>query len=122
MHSLVGKWIPPNERSKFVTAYMGTAFGMTVFFPLFGLIILVSTWEWVYYTCGIVGVLWFICWQYFVYDSPAQHPRIDTEEREHIEKSLGDSIQKDDGNLVSPLNRQRNVTISNCVYHRFLPF
>lgn len=102
MHSLVGKWIPPNERSKFVTAYMGTAFGMTVFFPLFGLIISVSSWEWVYYTCGVVGLLWFVCWQYFVYDSPGQHPRIDNEEREHIEKALGDSIQTK-GNLVSPI-------------------
>lgn len=33
-------------------------------------------------------------WFYFVYDSPAQHPRINKEEQEHIVKSLGGNISK----------------------------
>jgi MFS transporter, ACS family, solute carrier family 17 (sodium-dependent inorganic phosphate cotransporter), member 5 len=58
-------------------------------FPLFGYIISWSTWENVFHFCGISGTIWFIAWQFLVFDTPAQHPRISDEERRYIEKSLG---------------------------------
>lgn len=94
MHHLTAQWIPPNERSKFVTAYLGSSVGVAVCFPLFGYIISWSSWEWVFHVCSIIGILWYIGWQYFVFDSPAQHPRIHPKEREYIEHSLGNSINK----------------------------
>lgn len=97
MHTMAGRWIPPNERSKFVTAYLGSSMGVAVTFPLFGFVISWTSWEWVYHICGIIGVLWYIGWCYFVYDSPEEHPRISAEERNYIAKSLGSSIQKDAG-------------------------
>lgn len=93
MHHLTAQWIPPNERSKFVTAYLGSSIGIAVFFPVFGFIIGWSSWEWVFHLCAFIGLLWFLAWQYFVYDSPSQHPRIDPKERAYIEKSLGGSFQ-----------------------------
>ncbi|KAM8711619.1 hypothetical protein ACLKA7_012174 [Drosophila subpalustris] len=93
MHVLTAKWIPPNERSKFVSAYLGSSVGVAVFYPIFGYIIDWSSWEWVYYICGVVGMLWFVAWQFLVIDSPAQHPRIAQSERRYIEKSLGASVQ-----------------------------
>jgi len=93
MHVLTAKWIPPNERSKFVSAYLGSSVGVALFYPIFGYIIDWTRWEWVYYVCGVVGTLWFIAWQFLVYDSPAQHPRIADSERKYIEKSLGASSQ-----------------------------
>ncbi|KAH8333412.1 hypothetical protein KR074_007908, partial [Drosophila pseudoananassae] len=93
MHVLTAKWIPPNERSKFVSAYLGSSVGVALFYPIFGYIIDWTSWEWVYYICGIVGTLWFIAWQYLVFDSPAEHPRIADSERRYIEKSLGASVQ-----------------------------
>ncbi|KAH8240341.1 hypothetical protein KR038_004132 [Drosophila bunnanda] len=93
MHVLTAKWIPPNERSKFVSAYLGSSVGVALFYPIFGFIIDWTSWEWVYYICGIVGTLWFIAWQFLVFDSPAQHPRIADSERRYIEKSLGASVQ-----------------------------
>lgn len=101
MHSMASKWIPPNERSKFVTAYLGSSVGVSVFYPLFGFVISISSWEWVYYLCGILGLIWFIGWQYFVYDSPAKHPRIDPAERAYIEQSLGTSVQSKVSNIIS---------------------
>lgn len=95
MHSLTSKWIPPDERSKFVSAYLGSSVGVAIFYPLFGFVITISSWEWVYHMCGLFGIMWFIGWQYFVYDSPAQHPRIDIQERKYIENSLGTSIERD---------------------------
>lgn len=97
MHTMAGRWIPPNERSKFVTAYLGSSMGVAITFPLFGFVISWMSWEWVYHICGIIGVIWYLAWCYFVYDSPAEHPRISAEERMYIEKSLGTSIHKDAG-------------------------
>uniref|UniRef100_A0AAG5DIP9 Major facilitator superfamily (MFS) profile domain-containing protein n=1 Tax=Anopheles atroparvus TaxID=41427 RepID=A0AAG5DIP9_ANOAO len=89
MHHMAGLWIPPNERSKFVTAYLGSSIGVALNFPLFGYIISWSSWEYVYHFCGIFGTVWYVAWLYLVYDSPAEHPRIHPNERKFIESSLG---------------------------------
>ncbi|XP_005176869.1 sialin [Musca domestica] len=93
MHVLTAKWIPPNERSKFVTAYLGSSVGIAVFYPFFGYIMHWGSWVWVYHFCGILGTVWWFGWLFFVYDSPAQHPRISESEVRYIEKSLGASVQ-----------------------------
>lgn len=89
MHHMAGQWIPPNERSKFVSAYLGSSMGIAMNYPIFGFIISWSSWEWVFHYCGLFGTIWFIGWCYFVYDTPAKHPRISNDERAYIEKSLG---------------------------------
>lgn len=66
MHQLTGRWIPPNERSKFVTAYLGSSVGVALAYPIFGFIIKVSSWEWVYHSCGICGSIWYVFWLYYV--------------------------------------------------------
>lgn len=57
---------------------------------------LTETFGWVYafYVPAIITVIVTIMWFIFVYDSPAQHPRINIAEREYIEKSLGDKVSK----------------------------
>lgn len=92
MHNIVGKWIPPNERSTFVSSYMGSSFGIGIFYPIFGLIIEYISWEWVFHTCAIMGTIWFIAWQFYVYDTPALHPRIDPAEKMLIENSLSTTV------------------------------
>ncbi|XP_075163502.1 sialin-like [Haematobia irritans] len=93
MHSMTAKWIPPNERSKFITSYFGSAVGVALAYPLFGCIIHWFSWPWVFHITAIVGTLWWLAWLYLAYDSPAQHPRISTEELTYIEKSLGNMIE-----------------------------
>lgn len=66
MHHLTGKWIPPNERSQFVSAYLGSSIGVAIAYPIFGFIIKVSSWEWVFHACGICGIIWYMFWLYFV--------------------------------------------------------
>lgn len=66
MHHLTGQWIPPNERSKFVSAYLGSSIGVSIAYPVFGFIIKVSSWEWVFHACGICGTIWYMFWLYFV--------------------------------------------------------
>lgn len=97
MHTMTGRWIPPNERSKFVTAYMGSSIGVAALYPLFGYVIAWSSWEWVYHLCVVIGIAWYLGWHFLVFDSPADHPRITADERDYIEKSLGSSIRREAG-------------------------
>lgn len=88
MHTLLRNWVPPKERTKFMTAYVGSPLGMSIFYPIFACIIVNLSWEWAFYLCGICGVIWFIFWQYFAFDKPILHPRIDPNELKYIQLTL----------------------------------
>ncbi|VEN51168.1 unnamed protein product [Callosobruchus maculatus] len=95
MHNLTANWIPPNERSKFVTAYLGSSVGVAITYPICGLVIERWGWEVVFYSSGLVGTIWFTAWWLLIYDNPSEHPRITHHEREYILDSLGQSVTKD---------------------------
>lgn len=94
MHVMISKWSPPLERSKMVTfVYAGAQIGTVVTMPISGLLCEYVNWESVFYVFGAVGVLWSIFWFFFVFDSPATHPRISPQERHYIEASQGSEAQ-----------------------------
>lgn len=93
MHNMAAKWVPPNERSKFVTAYFGSSIGVAVFYPLFAYVMHFTSWEWVFHISGVFGTIWWFAWLYFVYDAPAQHPRISSKELAYIEKAVRSIMQ-----------------------------
>lgn len=94
LHYLISKWAPPAERGKFISALLGGTFGTVITWPVAG--ILTETFGWIYafYVPAIITALITIAWFGVVYDSPAQHPHINSTEREHIESALGSSISK----------------------------
>ncbi|KAI5748660.1 hypothetical protein M8J76_001052 [Diaphorina citri] len=94
MHHLTAHWIPPNERGKFVSAYLGSSIGAALTYPICGVINDILGWEYVYYITGAIVILWFIIWMCIVYDTPAQHPRISPQEKHYIETCLGQSVTK----------------------------
>ncbi|GLH13607.1 Putative inorganic phosphate cotransporter [Gryllus bimaculatus] len=94
MHNIIAKWIPPNERSTFVTAYTGGSIGVAVTFLLGGLVIDWLGWEAIFHITGVLGVVWFIAWWKLVFDTPDEHPRISEAERSYIVSSLGQSVSK----------------------------
>jgi len=50
---------------------------------------------WIYNAyVGALGVICAILWIFLVYDSPARHPRISTEEQQYIEKALNRKVDK----------------------------
>ena len=84
---LVAKWSPEPERnifSAFISSgcQMGTILG-TVFS---GLMADALGWQIVFYVEGCLAVLVVTPWLFFVYDSPAVHPRITREEKDYIEQ------------------------------------
>ncbi|KAJ1522212.1 hypothetical protein ONE63_002520 [Megalurothrips usitatus] len=94
MHNMTAQWIPPNERSKFVTAYLGSSVGAALTFPLCGQLIHMWGWESVFYTCGAVGLVWYALWLALVFDTPAQHPRISPLELAYITNAIGKSVSQ----------------------------
>ncbi|XP_014220023.1 sialin-like [Copidosoma floridanum] len=104
MHDMTAKWIPPNERSRFVSSYLGSSVGAAITYPLCAFIIAAYDWEAVFYVTSVVGIVWYGFWLILVYDTPRDHPRISDEERNYIIKSLvesrNDNDDDDDGVVV----------------------
>ncbi|XP_076161361.1 putative inorganic phosphate cotransporter isoform X2 [Ptiloglossa arizonensis] len=89
MQPMTARWIPPTERSKFVSNMMASSLGAAITMPICGFLIASWGWESVFYVTGSIGLIWNIAWIPLVYDSPAQHPRISVEERRYIEEAIG---------------------------------
>lgn len=85
---MAAKWIPPMERSKFIANMMASSLGAALTMPVCGFLIAQWGWESVFYITGGIGILWSLAWFLFIYDSPAQHPRISLEERMDIEQRI----------------------------------
>lgn len=60
------------------------------------------SWEPVFYLSALLGTIWYAAWLYYVYDTPAQHPRIDPMELIYIQNALGDTLHKEDENVRIP--------------------
>lgn len=89
MHPMAAKWIPPNERSKFISNMMASSLGAAFTLPVCGILIDSLGWESVFYVTGLVGLVWSVLWFMLVFETPATHPRCSPEEREYIESSIG---------------------------------
>ncbi|XP_043275458.1 sialin [Venturia canescens] len=86
---MTSHWIPPMERSKFVSNMMASSLGAAITMPICGFLISEIGWESVFYVTGGIGVLWSLFWFVLVFDSPAQHPRISDDERRYIQDAIG---------------------------------
>lgn len=78
---------------RFVSSYLGSSFGVAIFYPIFGFIMKAYCWEYVFHFSSFIGLVWWILWQYFVYDSPDKHPRISDSERKYLHEALSSSLQ-----------------------------
>ncbi|EDW87691.1 sialin [Drosophila yakuba] len=94
IHPVAAVWIPPMERSKFMSNMMASSLGAAITMPICGYLISVAGWASVFYLTGAVGLLWSLAWFTFVYETPATHPRITAEERREIEEAIGTSTSK----------------------------
>ncbi|XP_017870351.1 PREDICTED: putative inorganic phosphate cotransporter [Drosophila arizonae] len=92
MHAMLAHWIPPLERNKFAAVvYAGSNIGTVISMPLTGWLCsqrFLGGWPSAFYIFGLLGLVWFVCWMYLVYDRPSEHPRISRKERAYIERSL----------------------------------
>ncbi|XP_012256645.2 sialin [Athalia rosae] len=100
MHSMLARWVPPLERSKFAAyVYAGSNFGTVISLPVSGWLCSLELWDgWplAFYFFGGLGIVWYVFWLLFVYDTPAQHTRIDPQERAFIEASIEPAYEGED--------------------------
>lgn len=95
LHNLISRWAPPDEKGKFVAALMGGNFGTVVTWSLVGILIEGVGWSYAFYVPAAITLVMTIVWYCLVFDTPRDHPRISKEEREYIEKSLGDTFSEE---------------------------
>lgn len=93
IYTMWAAWAPPLERSRLLTiSYIGAQLGTVVALPLSGQICFYLDWTYVFYIFGAVGLLWFVLWSLFIFNSPNTHPRISEEERRYITSSLKNEL------------------------------
>ncbi|XP_063973825.1 sialin [Diachasmimorpha longicaudata] len=101
MHSMLAHWVPPMERSKFAAlVYAGSNFGTVISLPVSGWLCSLELWGgWplAFYLFGGLGIIWYIFWLFFIYDTPAQHPGIDLQEKLYIEACVEPKNENDAG-------------------------
>jgi MFS family permease len=82
---VLSRWVPARERGTakgifFAGAYTSgalTALVVTALLPLF-------SWREILVMFGLIGFVWIAAWQFWFRDEPADHPRVNTAERELI--------------------------------------
>lgn len=91
-HQLISKWSPPDEKGKFVSTLLGGIFGTLVTWPITGYLSEHYGWRFGFFVPAAFALVISFLWLFGVYDSPKVHPRIDSKERDMIEKSLGTTV------------------------------
>ncbi|XP_020280046.1 sialin [Pseudomyrmex gracilis] len=94
MHDMTAKWIPPNERSRFVSAYLGSSVGAAITYPLCAALTTSLGWGASFHATSLLGLIWYFFWHFLVYDSPQQHPRISDDEKNYIVENIADSVNE----------------------------
>ncbi|XP_052751162.1 sialin isoform X2 [Galleria mellonella] len=99
---MASKWIPPNDRSKFMSNMMASSLGAAITMPICGFLIAHFGWESAFYFTGLIGAMWSVAWFAVVYDTPADHPRISEEEKNYLMEVLPQDNTKKKGHMPVP--------------------
>lgn len=84
---VTSEWFPANERPLATSCFqMGTSVGSMVAPPLVAFCILWWNWQAAFLVTGALSLVWAILW-WFAYRSPADHPRLTSDERALLEES-----------------------------------
>ncbi len=80
------RWIPMAERGKVQGIFfMGAHLAGGVTPALVGFLMTLMTWRQVFFTFGVLGVVWATAWYRWFRDEPGEHPSVNAAERELIE-------------------------------------
>ncbi|GFY58935.1 hypothetical protein TNIN_343881 [Trichonephila inaurata madagascariensis] len=94
----ISNWSPKCERSRISAIIgLGMPLGNILAMPLSGFMSSVDTfggWPSTFYLFGSVGIIWFVFWNMFVYETPDNHPHISPKEFAYIQKHKNSNLQK----------------------------
>ncbi|XP_011876559.1 PREDICTED: sialin isoform X2 [Vollenhovia emeryi] len=83
-HTMVAKWAPPHERTRFIWSLLGGTFGTILTYPMIAGIAENINWESGWYVPSVLMLVWTCVWALVAYDSPGEHPGITAEEKDYI--------------------------------------
>jgi MFS family permease len=87
VYSLYGRWMPKSENARAIgLTYAAIPLGSVMALLITPWMILKFGWEWVFYSFGLLGVIWYLFWLPLVTSFPAEHKSISAAERELIAK------------------------------------
>ncbi|PVD35454.1 hypothetical protein C0Q70_02416 [Pomacea canaliculata] len=96
MHTLLGRWAPPRERSRLASfVYSGHMVGNILIYIGAGQLCAYgfdNGWGSVFYLSGSICVVWLVLWGLLVSESPEKCKRISEAERNYIMKSIGSQL------------------------------
>lgn len=71
---------------------IGLFFGAAFSYFLNGFVEHLLGWRYIFYTSGVITLIWSVLWYLIVYDSPKEHPHISDSELSLIQSSLGNHV------------------------------
>ncbi|XP_058791846.1 vesicular glutamate transporter 1-like isoform X2 [Phymastichus coffea] len=92
-HTLVAKWAPPDEKSRFVWSLLGGTFGTIFTYPMIAALAEKINWESGWYVPSLLLLFWCFFWWLLAYDSPNEHPGITDEEKNYIISSQAGTVR-----------------------------
>ena len=79
------EWFPSKERALAQGIFnSGAAIGGIISFPVIGLLTIYFSWQAIFLTVGLVGLIWLVPWIVLVKAPPGSHPWITEEEKQYI--------------------------------------
>ena len=84
-HSIYARWIPFNERTRAVGfTNSGIAAGTVFGYVVAAIIIANYSWEWGFYSFGLMGIFWYFFWQRIVTSYPEDNKNLSNNELQLI--------------------------------------
>lgn len=88
MQAIVANWAPPEEKGKFLSAYLAAGIGTIIDWSMSGFVIEHLGWDYAFYVVVVILGVYTIVWLLVFYDSPKEHPYISASEKEFILSKL----------------------------------
>ncbi|KAL1487892.1 hypothetical protein ABEB36_015277 [Hypothenemus hampei] len=94
LQCLIGRWAPPQERTKFVACLMGNTLGTCLTWIIGGVVIRYYKWPWSFHVMSIQIIVFCLVFGVLAYDSPELHKWITDEELNYIKQSQEGKVSK----------------------------
>ena len=92
------EWFPTKERAFAQGLFnSGAALGGIISIPLIAYLTAFLSWQMIFVTVGLIGLLWLIPWLYIVKAPPKEHPWLSEDEKQYILSGQKNQDQDQDG-------------------------
>ncbi|KAL5279363.1 hypothetical protein ACFFRR_003762 [Megaselia abdita] len=117
LSNLLSQWVPLKERGCLGAFVFGGGQMGSILGNFFGGIIQHKLhWSWVYYTFGVVGVIWCILFCLLCYSDPESHPCIRDSEKEYLRIQMGQTSRKHNLATAPILDMMKNKAVIALIF------